>query len=107
MPFDFLGQLSISNDNSTFELRAPYIIQSVSDTSLNKNYDLGLEKHHEESPMLQKTFCNNVIALKKYYFQLWKSIHRGLRIFSTVEYWKIVPWNFYTEPVFSIEKWGR
>ena len=40
MPFDFLGQLSISNDNSTFELRAPYIIQSVSDTSLNKNYDL-------------------------------------------------------------------
>ena len=40
MPFDFLGQLSISNDNSPFELRAPYIIQSVSDTSLNKNYDL-------------------------------------------------------------------
>ena len=40
MPFDFLGQLSISNDNSTFELRAPYIIESVSDTSLNKNYDL-------------------------------------------------------------------
>ena len=40
MPFDFLGQLSISNDNSTFELRAPYIIQSVSDTSLNNNYDL-------------------------------------------------------------------
>ena len=40
MPFDFLGQLSISNDNSTFELRAPYIIQSISDTSLNKNYDL-------------------------------------------------------------------
>ena len=40
MPLDFLGQLSISNDNSTFELRAPYIIESVSDTSLNKNYDL-------------------------------------------------------------------
>jgi len=40
MPFDFLGQLSSSNDNSTFELRAPYIIQSVSETSLNKNYDL-------------------------------------------------------------------
>ena len=40
MPLDFLGQLSSSNDNSTFELRAPYIIQSVSDTSLNKNYDL-------------------------------------------------------------------
>ena len=40
MPLDFLGQLSSSNDNSTFELRAPYIIESVSDTSLNKNYDL-------------------------------------------------------------------
>lgn len=40
MPLDFLGQLSSSNDNSTFELRRPFIIQSVLDTSLNKNYDL-------------------------------------------------------------------
>ena len=40
IPIDFLGQLSSSNIQTTFELRRPYIIQGVSDTSLNKNYDL-------------------------------------------------------------------
>jgi len=40
IPIDFLGQLSSSNIQTTFELRRPYIIQVVSDTSLNKNYDL-------------------------------------------------------------------
>ncbi|MBC8455583.1 MAG: RIP metalloprotease RseP [Flavobacteriales bacterium] len=40
IPIDFLGQLSSSNTQTTFELRRPFIIQSVSDTSLNKNYDL-------------------------------------------------------------------
>lgn len=40
MPVDFLGRLSSSQEISTFELRRPFIIQSVSDTSLNKNYDL-------------------------------------------------------------------
>ena len=40
MPIDFLGQLSSNDNETTFELRHPFIIQSVSDTSLNKNYDL-------------------------------------------------------------------
>ncbi|MBK98972.1 MAG: RIP metalloprotease RseP [Flavobacteriaceae bacterium] len=40
LPVDFLGKLSSSEQISTFELRRPFIIQSVSDTSLNKNYDL-------------------------------------------------------------------
>ena len=40
LPVDFLGRLSSSQEISTFELRRPFIIQSVSDTSLNKNYDL-------------------------------------------------------------------
>ena len=43
VPIDFLGQLSSSNIQTTFELRRPYIIQAVSDTSLNKNYDLQQE----------------------------------------------------------------
>jgi len=40
IPINILGQLSSSNIQTTFELRRPYIIQAVSDTSLNKNYDL-------------------------------------------------------------------
>jgi len=40
LPVDFLGQLSSSLDMTTFELRRPVLIQSILDTSLNKNYDL-------------------------------------------------------------------
>ena len=40
IPIDFLGQLSSSNVQTTFELRRPYIIQAVAETSSNKNYDL-------------------------------------------------------------------
>ena len=40
LPVDFLGKLSSSDDVSSFELRFPFIIQSVSETSLNKDYDL-------------------------------------------------------------------
>ncbi len=40
MPIDFLGKLSSSDDMTTFELRRPFIIQDVSDSSLNKDYDL-------------------------------------------------------------------
>jgi len=40
MPVDFLGKLSSSDDMTTFELRRPFIIQDVSDSSLNKDYDL-------------------------------------------------------------------
>jgi len=40
LPVDFLGRMSSSEDGTGFELRAPFIIQSVSDISLNKNYDL-------------------------------------------------------------------
>ena len=40
MPIDFLGQLSSSDNETTFELRHPFIIQSVQENSLNKNYDL-------------------------------------------------------------------
>jgi regulator of sigma E protease len=40
LPVDFLGQLSTSKDRSLFELRSPLIIQSVSDESLNKNFNL-------------------------------------------------------------------
>ena len=40
LPVDFLGKMSSSGDGTGFELRAPFIIQSVSGTSLNKNYDL-------------------------------------------------------------------
>ena len=40
LPVDFLGKLSSSDDVSSFELRIPFIIQSVSETSLNKDYDL-------------------------------------------------------------------
>ena len=37
---DFLGKLSSSDDVSSFEFRTPFIIQSVSEESLNKDYDL-------------------------------------------------------------------
>ena len=40
LPVDFLGKLSTSKDRSTFELRKPIIIQSVTDESLNKNFNL-------------------------------------------------------------------
>ena len=40
LPVDFLGKLSSSEDMSTFEFRRPFIIQSVSDESLNKEYDI-------------------------------------------------------------------
>ena len=40
LPVDFLGKMSSSEDGTGFELRAPFIIQSVSEGSLNKNYDL-------------------------------------------------------------------
>ena len=42
IPIDFLGQLSSSNTQTTFELRRPFIIQGVSDISLNRGYDLQL-----------------------------------------------------------------
>jgi len=40
LPEDFLGQLSTSDDRSMFELRQPFIVNKVLDTSLNKSVDL-------------------------------------------------------------------
>ena len=40
LPVDFLGKLSSSDDVSSFEFRMPFIIQSVSEESLNKDFDL-------------------------------------------------------------------
>jgi len=40
LPVDFLGKLSSSDDMSSFEFRMPFIIQSVADESLNKDYDI-------------------------------------------------------------------
>jgi regulator of sigma E protease len=39
-PEDFLGQLSSSKSRSFFELRYPFVVASVVETSLNKNQDL-------------------------------------------------------------------
>ena len=40
LPEDFLGQLSGSKSKSFFELRYPFIVNRVSDSSLNKSVDL-------------------------------------------------------------------
>jgi regulator of sigma E protease len=40
LPVDFLGKLSTSKDRSLFGFRSPLIIQSVTDESLNKNFNL-------------------------------------------------------------------
>lgn len=40
LPIDFLGQLSSSDDRSLFDLRQPFIVEKVMDTSLNKSVDL-------------------------------------------------------------------
>ena len=40
LPVDFLGKLSTSKIRSLFELRSPFMIQSVSEKSLNKNFNL-------------------------------------------------------------------
>ena len=40
LPVDFLGKLSTSKDRSLFDFRSPLIIQSVSEESLNKNFNL-------------------------------------------------------------------
>ena len=40
LPNDFLGKLSSSDNTSLFELRKPFIIQSISEESLNKDYDI-------------------------------------------------------------------
>ena len=42
LPEDFLGQLTTSEDRSLFELRIPFMVGKVSDSSLNK--DAGLKK---------------------------------------------------------------
>ncbi|MEO8773920.1 MAG: site-2 protease family protein, partial [Gelidibacter sp.] len=42
LPEDFLGQLSTSKDRSLFELRFPFMVGSVTDSSLNKS--AGLKK---------------------------------------------------------------
>ena len=39
-PEDFLGQLSSSKSRSFFELRQPFVVASVAETSLNKGQDL-------------------------------------------------------------------
>ncbi len=40
MPVDLLGQLSSNNNITSFEFRRPFIIQGVSEESLNKDYDI-------------------------------------------------------------------
>ncbi len=40
LPQDFLGQLSTSKDRRLFDLRMPFVVGSVSDSSLNKSADL-------------------------------------------------------------------
>ena len=40
LPNDFLGQLSTSKDRSMFELRKPFVVVQVPDSSLNKNAGL-------------------------------------------------------------------
>ncbi|ALJ05461.1 RIP metalloprotease RseP [Pseudalgibacter alginicilyticus] len=40
LPEDFLGQLSSSSDRSLFDLRMPFMVGKVADTSLNKSADL-------------------------------------------------------------------
>lgn len=39
-PEDFLGQLSNSKDRSLFQLRIPFMVGSIADSSANKNVDL-------------------------------------------------------------------
>ncbi|MBA6153934.1 RIP metalloprotease RseP [Gelidibacter maritimus] len=43
LPEDFLGQLSTSKNRSLFELRLPFMVGKVSDSSLNKSADLKKE----------------------------------------------------------------
>ena len=40
LPQDFLGQLSNSKDRSLFQLRVPFMVRAIPDTSANKNVDL-------------------------------------------------------------------
>ncbi|OBX26160.1 regulator of sigma E protease [Gelidibacter algens] len=40
LPEDFLGQLSTSKDRTLFDIRTPFIVSAVSDSSLNKSADL-------------------------------------------------------------------
>jgi regulator of sigma E protease len=40
LPEDYLGQLSTSKDRSFFELRYPFVVSRVADSSLNKSADL-------------------------------------------------------------------
>lgn len=40
LPEDFLGQLSTSKDRSMFELRIPFVVYEIPDSSLNKNIGL-------------------------------------------------------------------
>ena len=40
LPIDFLGKFSSADNPTLFELRTPFIIQNVSEESLNKDYDI-------------------------------------------------------------------
>ena len=40
LPEDYLGKLSTSKDRSFFDLRVPFVVRQVSDSSLNKSLDI-------------------------------------------------------------------
>ncbi len=68
LPEDFLGQLSTSKDRSLFELRFPFMVGSVADSSLNKTADL------QKGDVIQSINGNAIT-----YFDQFESVLKSLK----------------------------
>jgi regulator of sigma E protease len=65
LPGDFLGQLSSSKDRSLFELRRPFIVAQVSDSSLNKSVDLKKGDHLIAINGTNVKYIDEVVAIAR------------------------------------------
>ena len=75
LPEDYLGKLSTSKDRSFFDLRVPFVVRQVSDSSLNKSLDIkpndiitGINdiplNYHDEVGATLKPFAGQTVNVK-------------------------------------------
>ena len=75
LPEDYLGKLSTSKDRSFFDLRVPFVVRQVSDSSLNKSLDIkpndiitGINdtplNYHDEVGTVLKPFSGQTVNVK-------------------------------------------
>lgn len=65
LPEDFLGQLTTSDNRSLFELRYPFVVEKVTDTSHNKGVDLIKGDIVTALNGIQTRYFDQILDLKK------------------------------------------